>query len=175
MIGTTWSALNEATFAVGPVAESLRVSELMYHPAETGSPDDPNTEYVELVNIGSETIDLNLVKFTDGIEFVFPRVELAPGGHVLVVKDVTAFEAKYGSGLLIAGQYTGSLNNGGERLGLHDAAGAIIHDFSYRDDWHDGTDGDGFSLTIVDPAATPVEVIRSCSGVKRLCTIPRAW
>jgi len=157
LIGTTWSALNEATFAVGPVAESLRISELMYHPAETGSPDDPNTEYVELVNIGSETIDLNLVRFTDGIEFVFPRVELAPGDTILVVKDVAAFEAKYGPGLPVAGQYEGSLNNGGERLGLQDAAGAIIHNFSYRDDWHDVTDGDGFSLTVVDPAATTVE------------------
>ncbi|MBN1509673.1 MAG: CotH kinase family protein, partial [Sedimentisphaerales bacterium] len=29
--GSTWSALNEATFAVGPVAESLRISEIMYH------------------------------------------------------------------------------------------------------------------------------------------------
>jgi len=28
-----WSALNEALFSVGPVAESLRITELMYHPA----------------------------------------------------------------------------------------------------------------------------------------------
>ncbi|MBN2132990.1 MAG: lamin tail domain-containing protein, partial [Sedimentisphaerales bacterium] len=65
--GGTWSALNEAIFAVGPVAESLRISEMMYHPGDTGSPDDPNTEYVELTNVGGETIDLNLVKFTNGI------------------------------------------------------------------------------------------------------------
>jgi len=157
LIGTTWSALNEAMFAVGPVAESLRISELMYHPAETGDPEDPNTEYVELVNIGNETIDLNLVAFTDGIEFVFPSVELAPGAHTLVVKDIAAFEAAYGPGLPVAGQYTGSLNNGGERLRLADAAGEMIHDFAFRDDWYDVTDGDGFSLTLVDPIATTVE------------------
>ncbi|MBN2131715.1 MAG: CotH kinase family protein, partial [Sedimentisphaerales bacterium] len=62
-----WSALSEAVFAVGPVAESLRISEMMYHPDDTGSPNDPNTEYVELTNVGGETIDLNLVKFTNGI------------------------------------------------------------------------------------------------------------
>jgi len=157
LIGTTWSALNEATFAVGPVAESLRISELMYHPAETGNPADPNCEYVELVNIGAETIDLNLVEFTDGIEFVFPHVELAAGAYVLVVRDVAAFEAAYGPGLPIAGQYSGSLNNAGERLGLADAAGQTIHDFSFRDDWHDVTDGDGFSLTLIDPVGTTVE------------------
>jgi len=36
--GNTWSALNEATYAVGPVADSLRISEIMYHPLETGDP-----------------------------------------------------------------------------------------------------------------------------------------
>ncbi|MBN1123400.1 MAG: CotH kinase family protein, partial [Sedimentisphaerales bacterium] len=30
--GSTWSALNEAVFAVGPVKESLRVTEIMYRP-----------------------------------------------------------------------------------------------------------------------------------------------
>ena len=157
LIGTTWSALNEATFAVGPVAESLRISELMYHPAETDNPDDPNTEYVELTNIGSETIDLNLVRFTDGIDFVFPRIELAPGEYVLVVRDITAFEAKYGSDLPVAGQYAGSLDNGGEHLELQDAAGTVIQGFTYRDDWYDVTDGDGLSLTAVDPAHTVAE------------------
>ncbi|MBN1844098.1 MAG: CotH kinase family protein, partial [Sedimentisphaerales bacterium] len=34
-----WSALNEAVYAVGPVAESLRITEIMYHPAG-----DPNAE-----------------------------------------------------------------------------------------------------------------------------------
>ncbi|MBN1844101.1 MAG: CotH kinase family protein, partial [Sedimentisphaerales bacterium] len=36
---TQWSALNEAVYAVGPVAESLRITEIMYHPAG-----DPNAE-----------------------------------------------------------------------------------------------------------------------------------
>ena len=33
--GTTWSALNEAVYAVGPVAENLRISEIMYHPTRS--------------------------------------------------------------------------------------------------------------------------------------------
>jgi hypothetical protein len=67
--GSTWSALNEAVFAVGPVAESLRISEIMYHPAE-----DPNAEFVELTNIGTQTINLNLVQFTRGIDYTFPAL-----------------------------------------------------------------------------------------------------
>ncbi len=152
--GNAWSALNEAIFSVGPVAESLRISEIMYHPAETGHPDDPNAEYIELTNIGTETINLNLVRFTNGVDFTFPSVELAPGQHVLVVKDEAAFERVYGPGLPVAGRYSGSLANGGERIELQDAAGQIIHNFRYRDGWYDMTDGEGFSLTVKDPAMT---------------------
>jgi len=148
--GTRWSALNETVFAVGPVTESLRISEIMYHPADTGNPDDPNTEYIELTNIGSQSIDLNLVQFTNGIDFLFPSYALAPGGFCLLVKDAAAFEARYGAGLPVAGQYTGSLNNAGERLALVDAVGKVILDFRYEDNWFDITDGMGFSLTVRD-------------------------
>ncbi|HER20541.1 MAG TPA: lamin tail domain-containing protein, partial [Chromatiales bacterium] len=146
--GTSWSALNEAVFGVGPVAEFLRISEVMYHPL------DPNAEYVELTNIGSETIDLNLVAFTDGIDFAFPSVELAPGAYALVVRDRAAFEAVYGQELNVAGQYAGSLNDAGEELELQDATGQVIERFDYEDNWYDITDGVGFSLTVKDPSAT---------------------
>jgi len=152
--GTTWSALNEAVFAVGPVAESLRISEIMYHPADTGNPDDPNTEFIELTNIGSAKINLNLVRFSNGVDFTFPSFDLAPGAYRLVVKDTAAFIAKYGSGLPVVGQYSGSLSNAGERIELLDAAGAVIHDFHYEDNWFDITDGLGFSLTARSPKTT---------------------
>jgi hypothetical protein len=152
--GSTWTAINDAVFTVGPVAESLRISELMYHPVDTGNPEDPNSEYIELLNIGAETINLNLVSFTAGIDFTFGAVELVPGDRTLLVRDLTAFEATYGPGLPVAGQYAGSLNNAGERIELRDAAGQVIHDFTYRDDWYDTTDGDGFSLTVIDPVTT---------------------
>ncbi|UCD50599.1 MAG: lamin tail domain-containing protein [Phycisphaerales bacterium] len=150
--GTTWSALNEATFAVGPVAESLRISEIMYHPIDTGHPDDPNAEYIELTNIGTETIDLNLVAFTNGVDFTFGPVELAPGDYVLVARDMVAFENRYGAGLPVAGQFAGRLDNAGERIELQDAAGQTIHNFRFRDGWYDLTDGQGFSLTVAEPA-----------------------
>ncbi|MEN6427916.1 MAG: lamin tail domain-containing protein, partial [Phycisphaerales bacterium] len=142
----TWSALNEAVFSVGPVVESLRISEILYHPA-----DDPNAEYVELTNVGDETINLNLVRFTKGIDYTFPSFELAPGGYCLLVRDLEAFEARYGGQLPVVGEYTGSLNNGGEKIELLDAAGGIIQSFEYEDDWFDLTDGLGFSLTVRDP------------------------
>ena len=96
MNGTTWSALADAVFAVGPVKENLRISEIMYHPADTGVPGDPNTEYIELTNIGAEALDLGFVQFTKGIRFTFPDMSLAPHACCVVVKDRAAFEARYG-------------------------------------------------------------------------------
>ncbi len=152
LVAGQWSALNDAVFAVGPVGESLRISEIMYHPAGIGDPNDPNTEYVELTNVGAGTVNLNRVQFVDGIEFAFGSVDLAPGDFCLVVKDLAAFEARYGAGLPIAGQYAGSLSNAGEQIAIRDAAGGTIQSFSYRDDWYDSTDGDGFSLIVIDPS-----------------------
>jgi len=148
--GTRWSALSETTFAVGSVADNLRITEIMYHPAEEGGPNDPNEEFIELQNIGTQSLNLNMVRFTAGISFVFPDMELPGGEYVLVVADRRAFEAQYGSGYNIAGEYTGRLDNGGERIVLADAAGQIIQQFRYKDGWYPSTDGAGFSLVIRD-------------------------
>jgi len=149
--GSTWSALNEAVFAVGPVAESLRVSEIMYHPADTGNPNDPNTEFLELTNIANQSINLNLVRFTDGIDYTFPSFELPTGGYCLVVKDLAAFQAKYGAKLPVVGEYAGSLDNGGEHIELVDAVGQVIRSFAYDDSWFKNTDGSGYSLVVKNP------------------------
>jgi len=139
----TW--VNTATGA--PVADSLRITEIMYHPLDSNQPDDPNTEYIELQNIGPDAINLDLVRFLDGVDFAFPPLELAPEEFVLVVRNQAAFDTYYGSGFNIAGQYQGSLANNGEALLLVDATGYIIESFEYSDNWFDLTDGQGFSLT----------------------------
>ena len=150
--GSTWSALHESTYAVGPVADHLRITEIMYHPEETGSPTDPDEEFIELKNIGPTAIDISWARFTEGIDFTFVNSQLNAGEFVVVVADQVAFENKYGSGLNVAGQYLGRLANDGERIKLVDAAGSTIHDFKYKDDWRDITDGEGYSLVINDVA-----------------------
>jgi hypothetical protein len=142
----TWSALNEAVYAIGPIAENLRITEIMYNPPE------PNEEFIELQNIGAETMNLNLVSFTNGIDFTFPSIELAAGEYAVVVCNRNVFEARYGRNINIAGQYSGRLDNAGERIELQDALGTTILNFSYKDGWRSITDGEGFSLTIIDAA-----------------------
>ncbi|MBN2592591.1 MAG: lamin tail domain-containing protein [Sedimentisphaerales bacterium] len=142
--GDTWSALSEAVFAVGPVAENLRITEIMYNPQ------DSSGEFIELKNIGTETINLNLVSFTNGIDFAFPSLELAAGEYIIVAQDQNALKARYSTAIKIAGQYSGRLDNAGERITLADAIGRTILDFKYKDGWYPITDGEDFSLTIID-------------------------
>jgi len=126
----------------------------MYNPKDKGNPEDPNREFIELKNIGTQMLNLNLVRFTNGVDFTFPSIELAAGQYVLIVKDVDAFASRYGTDFNIVGEYSGSLNNAGERIELQDAAGRAILNFRYNDNWYDITDGMGFSLTIEDPTVT---------------------
>lgn len=153
--GGEWSALHEATFAVGSVAESLRITEVMYHPehppVESGL-NEEEFEYVELQNIGGESINLSMVSFVNGIDYTFDSLEVAAGEYVLLVKNETAFRLRYlGFNGVIADEYLGGLDNDGDRIELVDAGGTVIHNFRYGDGWFDITDGGGFSLTIRDP------------------------
>jgi hypothetical protein len=143
--GGAWSAMNEAVFSIGKVAQNLRISEVMYNPRI------PNGEFIELKNIGAETINLNMVSFTSGIDFTFPSIDLAPGEYIVVVQDRDAFENRYGPNINIAGQYSGQLDNAGEKITLVDAIGRTILDFNYEDGWYSLTDGGGFSLTVINP------------------------
>jgi hypothetical protein len=72
---------------------------------------------------------------------------------VLVVKDVDTFAATYdAANAVVVGTYMGSLSNSGERIELVDAEGQGIQTVDYDDKWYEQTDGQGFSLTPIDPA-----------------------
>ena len=124
--------------------EHLRLTEIMYHPAEPTGPETTvstnrnDYEYIELKNVGSSSLDLRNVRFTKGVDFDFDgsAVEtLGAGEYVLVVKNIAAFEARYGTGLPVAGEFEGNnLSNGGEQLKLSFGAGIAIHDINEYDD-----------------------------------------
>jgi len=148
-----WSAATEATIGVGPVADNLRITEIMYHPA------DPNHEFVELKNIGDKAINLNLVQFTRGIHHTFGDIEVAPSGFALLVRNKTAFDNFYLNippGVPVIQWQDGALHNDEDQIQFNDAIGQSIQRFTYKDSWYPLTDGNGFSLTIVDPAVDPV-------------------
>jgi len=141
--------------------DGLRITELMYN-----APEGDSLDYIELRNIGDVDLDLTGVRFTDGVEFVFPSLTLAPGGCTVVAADTAAFQSRYGGQARIAGQYSGRLSNGGEKivLSLPQPLEAAILRFSYVDVWYPTTDGLGDSLTILDPTVAP-----------RLWNEPASW
>jgi len=133
--------------------DGLRITELMYH-----APEGSEFDYLKLYNISDTTLDLNGVRFTDGIEFTFPDLPLLGSGeYIVVVSHLPSFVSRYGEGINVAGEYIGNLSNGGEDIVLqlpwpYEAA---IMRFEYDDSWYPSTDGFGDSLTIRDPYAHP--------------------
>ena len=132
------------------VFSNLRITEIMYNPASPGT-----VEYIELRNTGAGAINLLGARFDVTTPFdlaPFGNVNLAPGQFAIVTNDTAAFQIKYGATALLLGQYTGALNNGGERIILRDGDGNKIHDFTYLDiaPWPTTPDGMGPSLEVID-------------------------
>jgi hypothetical protein len=163
LVGTIISSQDEYLASAVALLDGLRVTELMYHAAQ-GS----NYDFIELQNISNVTLDLTGVRFAEGIEFTFPQsptlqsygdgaMQLAPGEFVVVAGDLASFRLRYGSGVRVAGQYSGNLSNNGEDivLKLPLPLEAAIMRFGYSDRWYPTTDGGGESLAIVDPMADP--------------------
>ena len=135
----------------------LAVSEFMYHPSGDGL-----AEFIELLNINSSvTLDLKGVRFTQGVEFDFTGgavTSLPPGARVLVVRDLAAFNAVYGTNRPVAGVFTNgtALSNSGELIKLEDADNGTIREFAYADQapWPTNTDA-GYSLVLIAPETNP--------------------
>jgi hypothetical protein len=160
LLDDTGRLVHTNTYVPNPSAaqQYLRITEIMYHPAPGGSYAAEEYEYIELKNIWTNDLNLVGVHFTNGIDFAFTTnstvTNLAAGQAVVLVKNSAAFISRYGAGPAIAGVYTGSLDNAGERIKLDDAVGEQILDFSYNNSWYRMTDGNGFSLVIVDETAS---------------------
>ncbi|MFT5192515.1 MAG: hypothetical protein ACI9DF_005344 [Verrucomicrobiales bacterium] len=134
----------------------MTLTEIHYHPQ-----DDTETEFIELTNISSRTINLRGTAFTKGVNFRFPTKRdtlLAPNQRLLLFEDSYAINTHYKIGLPIAGQYLGGLDNSGEQLILMAADGQTkLIDITYNDrsPWPKEADGNGSSLVLTDPKSDP--------------------
>ncbi|MFN5960406.1 MAG: CotH kinase family protein [Verrucomicrobiota bacterium] len=164
-----WSGMNSAFYQVNSVPPSpanLVVSRIHYHPAEPATPAETavstnrdDFEFIELLNVGPQTIDLPGLAFTEGIAFSFtssaPFTQLAPGARVIVARRAAALTARYGPGLPIAGEFAGNtgLSNSGETITLATPT-ATIRQFAYDDalPWPSAADGGGPELVLTAPS-----------------------
>ncbi|MFV2068073.1 MAG: CotH kinase family protein, partial [Pirellulales bacterium] len=152
-----WSSPVEFPYVVAGSESDLsgvEITEVHFDPTEptdaerasNSGLDGQDFEFIELVNQGDHTVDLAGSALVDGVTFTFaddPRSRLAPGEYLLVVRNEAAFRLRYGSGLPVVGQFTGRLNNRGERIVLVDRFGSAVQDFRYGvgDAWPDRTAG----------------------------------
>jgi len=135
----------------------LRITEIMYNPAPGGTLDNDEYEFLELKNIGTASLKLDGAKLTRGVSYAFSptgNLSLAPGACMVIAKNRTAFASRYSSPSirLAPGVYTGGLDNAGETIELRDRTSSTILEFKYEDSWFSKTDGQGYSLTIKNPA-----------------------
>lgn len=153
----------------GAMAQGLVFSELMVHPVDdpAGPVDGDQFEYLELHNPGPGSMDLEGAYFSKGIDYTFTNsTVLVPGAYLVLAKDRAAFSARYPAvSVLAPGAYTGSLNNGGERVTLKSAAGGTLFSVSYGTggDWPAAVDGRGASLRLRDPDGDPDEAANWCA------------
>lgn len=152
-LDSTWSGPAAVTYYTQ--IPQLVISELMYHPAAplSGTNTVDDFQFIELMNAGTNTLNLAGFRFVQGIEFAFATATMAPGQRVVLVSNRAAFESRYGVGINVGGVFTNSLSHTGERLVLVGPVGEPILDFSYDSQWYPITDGLGFSLIIVNEQA----------------------
>ncbi|PAZ03904.1 MAG: hypothetical protein CAK88_13330 [Verrucomicrobiia bacterium AMD-G2] len=154
IIGNDSITVNNTGGIVLPSASNLVVSEIYYNPSGAIE----TTEYVELTNISSNTLDMSNVSFTLGITYTTPGgALLGPGSKLVIAKDLTAFATTFGSGINVVGPFLGQLDNGGEIIEMRRADGSLLLSFSYDDaiPWPTIADGDGYSLELVSPFSLP--------------------
>jgi len=126
------------------------INEVMYH-----FPGGSDEEWIELYNRSASAVDVSGWRLDDAVTFTIPAGTGIPAGGFLVISNNAAvLQAKW-PGLTILGNFSGSLNNRGERLALEDAAGNPVDEVTYADGgkWPSLADGGGSRLELRDVLA----------------------
>lgn len=166
--GTSWSPLVEADFMVhpGPQPGDLLITEVNYHPVNPSMEEatraalltpalelnDEDFEFLEVHNVTDQWLNLAGLRFSAGLDFAFPNLDLPPGGYAVIGRRATALKLRYGDALEVAGEWWGALDNGGETLTLLNDVGAVLTTFKFKTGgrWPGRADGAGSSLEWAD-------------------------
>jgi hypothetical protein len=151
--GSGWSALHELLIETGAAPEGLAITEIHYHPLSEGEADGREYEFLEFLNQSGSPIGLTGARFTNGVEYEFPAgAELGPAAYWVIASNAGKFHERYG--FAAQGEYTGQLDNAGERLTLVGASGDTLINVRYNDKspWPEEPDSTGQSLVARDLA-----------------------
>ena len=173
---------------VGPVV----ISEIMFHPPDSGTNENFFAEFIELQNITATNVTLfdpnvptNTWHLRNAVDFDFPtNLTLAAGARLLVVgfdpandpASLAAFRAAYplSTNAALLGPWSGHLDNAGESIELKKpgapTAGGVpyvmVEVVHYRVSalWPVGADGEGASLQRIVAAAYGNEPTNWCAS-----------
>jgi len=142
-------------------ASTVTITEIHYHPQEVGEnypdfDDREDTEFIELANLGTQSIDVGGWCFNAGIDYCFAAgTSIAPNAVVVLARDTQAFSSVYNRAA--DGEYSGRLSNSGEFLRLQRANGTVQAVIAYDtgNSWPVTPDGDGPSLELVSETGVP--------------------
>jgi len=146
--GTNWSGLTAAVFYTPQDFTKLAITEIMFNPPAFGAYAGEELEFLELKNIGTNTLNLGTLTFSAGINFTFTNgTLLAPGQFFVLARNAAAFQSKY-PGVPANGIFTGRLDNSGETIRISTPIDNTVLAVTYNDraPWPLAPDGHGFSI-----------------------------
>ena len=94
------------------------INEIMFDPVS----DDPDDEYIELHNRGTNDVNLGGWRLRDALSFNIPDgAVISAGGFLVIARNAARMRAQYAglTPLNCLGDYDGSLANGGEHIELN--------------------------------------------------------
>ena len=170
--GSAWSALTEASFSsvCRPPRLEPRSQRVQLPSGRTPLPrgrrpgfsTTTEFEFIELLNVSNDTLELSGCRFTNGVAFDFSSgsvLRLAPGAagrcrpEPGCPDNAVPVARSKSRGIRRQSQ----LANSGERLRLEAADGSTIFDLAYGDSvaMARAADGDGFTLVLKRPESQP--------------------
>jgi len=150
--GGEWSALTEAFF-VPPGGHMLPPGSVLVSELHYAAPEDAAGEFVELINVSQQAVNLRGASFTAGIEYgfsIYLDTVLEPGERLTLVDSDFAFRDRYGWDAAVAGVYRGNLASEGEQLAMVEAGGGPVFDFTWSAGWVPEA-SEGYTLILLPP------------------------
>ncbi|MEZ5323728.1 MAG: CotH kinase family protein [Verrucomicrobiales bacterium] len=138
--------------ALAPAAVAgVVINEIMYN-----APNDlDELEFVELLNSGTDAVDISGWQLSKGISYTFAEgTVMRPGGFLVICRTEELF-AKFYPDIEPCGAFEKSLSNSSDKINLKSADGGTIDSIEYQDraPWPVSADGYTASLERICPAA----------------------
>lgn len=119
----------------------------------------PEVEYLEILNVSNQILDLNGVILADATTSTkLSAMTIQPGEYVLLAPSSTA-NLLNGFGKVLPVSNWPSLNNSGDRSALYTPGSVEIHSVNYSDSWYGASSkaNGGYSLEMIDTEYPCVE------------------